>query len=103
MPPLSWCFLRAPAVWRVAAGVGNPVGVRGQLIKWPVPVCVTGVTAPRSQGGALGGVVPPPLLQAVGRPRVRGVLSPRQQAGPDPGREAVDELDVPSAAWWGSV
>ena len=49
-------------------GWGTPWCTSG-LVRWPVPVSGTGIIAPRSRGGGVGAVVPPPLAQAFGQPR----------------------------------
>ena len=109
MLPLLRCVLRALAVWPCCSWGGKPPGVRAQLVGWPVPVSGTGVIMPRSQGGVLGGVVPPALVQAFGRRPVPLALCPWRCCPPgsgpaaDPGREVADELDAPSAARRGSV
>ena len=68
--PLLRCVLRALVVWPCCSWGGEPRGVRAQLVGWPVPVSGTRVIAPRSREGVSGGLSPPPLVQAFGRPRV---------------------------------
>ena len=84
--PLLRCALRALAVWPCCSLGGEPRGARARLVGWSVPVSRTGVTAPRSRGGDVGGVVPPPLAQAFGRPQAPLAACPWRAVPPAAGR-----------------
>ena len=107
--PRCRCASSAPRQFGcVAAGVGKPVvygpSLSGGRCSCPGPVS----SRPVWGGGALRGLPPPPCS---GRWPAAGPLGcasaaccpPGSGLAADPGREAADELEAPSAAWWGSV
>ena len=57
------------AVWLCCSWDREPRSARVRSVGRSVPVSGTGVIAPRSRGCVWGGLSPPPLAQALGRPR----------------------------------
>ena len=99
----------------------RPGGLAASQLGWGAPwrmgpvgrvagACVPG-RCPHAllSGRGFEGFVPPSPVRAAGRLRVPLAVCPRRAvphgSGPvaDPGREASDELDAPSVAWWGTV
>ena len=103
--PLLRCALCALAVWLCCSWGREPRGARVRSVGWSVPDSGTGVIAPCSRGGVFwGGGCPPTPCAGLGS--AAGSLGrvfvacgpPGSGSAADPGREAANELDAPSAA-----